>query len=119
MIFKSAPFTGGVLLAAALAACSGPARSTAAPTVTCVSYPIQGTGAFHAEVRVNVQVTNGSPAPANYRADVAIALAGPPAGSMHVTVSGLVPAGTAGTLSRKVLTASKARTCTISHLTQT
>jgi hypothetical protein len=119
IVNKPALVAGSVLLAVALAACSDQARPSAAPAVACASYPIQGAGAFHDEVRVTVTVTNAASAPANYQADVTIALASPAVGSMHVTVAGLIPAGASGTLSRKVLTASKARTCTISHLAQT
>jgi hypothetical protein len=86
--------------------------------VTCASYPIHGTGAFHDEVQVQVNVSNSASTPANYLADVTVTLAGSAAGTVQVSVSGLVPAGSSGTLSRKVLTTSKARSCAISRLSQ-
>ena len=114
----AAGMLAAVVLVTVATACSGSPGKAAAPSVTCASYPIHGTGSFHDEVQVQVSVSNNSSAPANYLADVALTLAGATGAPMHVSVSGLVPAGTSGTLSRKVLAASKARSCTISRLTQ-
>ena len=109
----------GVLVAAA-AGCSNSPGKPAASSVACTSYPIHGTGAFHDEVQVQVNASNSTSASADYQADVVMTLAGGAAAGapVHVTVSGLVPAGSSAVLSRKVLAGSKAVGCKISRLSQ-
>jgi hypothetical protein len=102
-------------------ACSGSPGSSPSASVTCTSYPLHGAGPYHAEVQVKVSISNNTSGPANYLADVVLAGAGSAAGSdsdILVTVSGLVPASSSGTLSRKVLTAQKARHCEIRRLSR-
>ena len=84
--------------------------------MTCTSYPIHGTGAFHDEVQVQVNASNATSASADYQADVVMTLAGGAAAGapVHVTLSGLVPAGSSGVLRRKVLAAAKAVSCKLS-----
>jgi ABC-type glycerol-3-phosphate transport system substrate-binding protein len=115
----------GLLAAAVIvtgtAGCSGsPPGKSAAPSVTCTNYPIQGTGTFHDEVQVQVTASNSTGSPANYQADVIMTLAGQAAAGapVHVLVNGLVPAGSSAVLRRKVLVASKARDCKISDLSR-
>ena len=108
----------GILVSAAAACSSSPGKPSAS-SVTCASYPIHGTGAFNDEVQVQVNVSNSASAPASYQADVIVTLAGSAGGTVQVSVSGLVPAGSSGTLSRKVLAASKARSCAISRVSRT
>lgn len=107
-------------LAAVTSACGGSPGGSSASTVTCTSYAVHGAGAYHDEVQVQVNVSNGSSAAADYQVDVAMALAGSTVGGgdLHVPVTGLVPAQTASTLSRKVLTVGKAQHCAISRLTR-
>ncbi|HEX3961658.1 MAG TPA: hypothetical protein VHZ03_34370 [Trebonia sp.] len=105
----------------AVTGCSGTPGTSSASSVTCTSYPIQGTGAFHDEVQVQVNARNATSAAANYQADVVMTLAGGAAAGapVHVTVSGLVPARSSGVLSRKVLAAAKAVNCKLSRLSPT
>ena len=108
------------LLAIAASACSnGSPGESPASSVTCTSYAVHGTGAYHDEVQVKVSVSNSSSAAADYQADVIMTLGGPAVGGdMHVPVTGLVPAKASGTLTRKVLTVGTAQHCTISRLTR-
>jgi hypothetical protein len=114
----AAGILAAAVLVTAVAACSGSPGTAATSSVTCTNFPVNGTGSFHDEVEVQVTVSNNSSTPANYVADVAMTLAGVAGAATHVSVSGLVAAGTSGTLSRKVLAAGKARGCTISQLSR-
>jgi hypothetical protein len=111
-----------VLLAGAVAACSGPASSSAtASSVSCANYAIHGTGKYHDEVWVRVSVSNRTPKSVNYSINVNLTAADP-AGSaapaMQVAITGLVAAETSAQLSRKVLSVSQVQHCEITHLTQ-
>jgi len=112
--------TAGVLAITA-AACSGsPSATSAASGVTCTSYPIHGTGAFHDEVLVQVDASNSTASSADYEADVMMTLAGRATADapVHVMVKGLVPAGSSAVLSRKVLAAGRDLDCKISRLSR-
>ena len=110
----------GILITGAAGCGSSPSGKATGPSVTCTSFPIHGTGTYHDEVQVQVEVSNRTGSPADYQAEVIITLAGEAAanGPMHVMVSGLVPAGSSAVLSRKVLTAGKALHCTVGKLSQ-
>lgn len=109
------------VIAITAAACGSPPAKLAATSVTCRSYPIYGTGWYHDELQVRVDASNSTASPADYRADVTMTLAGRAAAGapVHVTVSGLVPAGSSAVLSRKVLEAGKALDCRVSGLSRT
>jgi hypothetical protein len=109
-----------VLVTTAAACSSSPSGKPLSSNVTCTSYPIHGSGAFHDEVQVQVDVSNSTASSADYVADVSMTLAGGAAAGapVHVMVSGLVPAGSSAVISRKVLTASKALHCKISGLSR-
>jgi hypothetical protein len=119
-LLRTGKLAAVALLAIVASACSGSAGESSSSNVTCTSYTVHGTGTYHDEVQVQVGVSNSSSAAADYQVDVDMTLTGPTAGSgdVHVTLSGLVPAKASGTLTRKVLTASKAQHCTIGRLTR-
>ena len=120
MRMAAALLAAGVLVPSAAGCSNSPQGKSSASGVTCTSYPINGTGAFHDEVQVQVNASNATASPADYQADVIMTLTGgAAAGSpVHVLVSGLVPAGSSAVLSRKVLAASKARDCKLSKLSR-
>jgi ABC-type glycerol-3-phosphate transport system substrate-binding protein len=109
------------VLAITAAACGGsPSATSAARGVTCTSYPIHGTGAFHDEVLVQVDASNSTASSADYEADVIMRLVGRATADapVHVLVKGLVPAGSSAVLSRKVLAAAGDLDCKISRLSR-
>jgi hypothetical protein len=110
-----------IVVTAAAGCGSSPPGKSSASSVTCTSYPIHGTGAFHDEVQVQVNASNATSASADYQADVVMTLAGGAAAGapVHVTLSGLVPAGSSGVLRRKVLAAAKAVSCKLNRLSRT
>jgi hypothetical protein len=112
--------TVGVLAITAAACGNSPSATSAANGVTCTSYPIHGTGAFHDEVLVQVDASNSTASAADYEADVMMTLVGrATAGApVHVMVKGLVPAGSSAVLSRKVLAAGRDLDCKISRLSR-
>jgi hypothetical protein len=112
--------TVGVLAITAAACSSSPSAKSAANSVTCTSYPIHGTGAFHDEVQVQVDASNSTASPADYQADVTMTLVGGATAHapVHVMVNGLVPAGSSAVLSRKVLAAGGDIDCKVSRLSR-
>jgi hypothetical protein len=66
----------GVLVTTAAGCGGSPPGKPLASTVTCTSYRLHGTGAFHDEVRVQVDASNSTASPADYQAEVVMTLAG-------------------------------------------
>ena len=58
--------TAGVLAITAAACSSSPSAKSVANSVTCTSYPIHGTGAFHDEVQVQVDASNSTASSASF-----------------------------------------------------
>ena len=109
-------------LLGALSACGGSSDSAqSGPGLSCTNYALHGSGKYHNEVSVQVEVRNSSPHPARYAVGVALTVShgGPqdPAAT-SVTVYGLVPSRASSELSRKVLTAATVQRCRVTQITQ-
>jgi hypothetical protein len=120
----ASPLVAVILVGAATACGGGPASTasaTSASSVSCTNYALHGTGKYHDEVAVRVSVSNTTSAAGHYVIDVDLTgsdPAGAPAPDTHVTITGLIPAGSSAVLSRKVLATSQVQHCQITRLTR-
>jgi hypothetical protein len=108
--------TAALMTAAMVTSCADSSHVSATASVTCNSYPIHGSGRFHDEIWVRVQVANRTGQPAHYTVDVELNLlhADPSAvSSADALVSGLVAANSSAELGRKVLTTDAVSQCRI------
>ena len=114
----------GLLVAAGLAgmlsACGGGSDAAqSAPGLSCVNYALQGSGAYHNEVSVRVNVRNAATYRARFVVGVDLTSSGgqPASGpSGHVTINGSVASRTSAVLARKVLTANRVQSCRVSRI---
>jgi hypothetical protein len=114
----------GLLVAAGLAgtlsACGGGSDAAqSAPGLSCVNYALQGSGAYHNEVSVKVNVRNATTHRARYvvRVDLTSSGGQPASGpSGHVTINGSVASHASAVLARKVLTADRVQSCRVSRI---
>lgn len=108
--------TAALITAAMVTSCADSSHVSTTASVTCSSYPIHGSGRFHDEIWVRVQVANRTGQPAHYTVDVELNLlhANPSAvSSTDAIVSGLVAANSSNELGRKVLTTDAVSQCRI------
>src|SRR5215468_11504869 len=121
-ILLASPLAAVILIGAATACGGGgSAPATSAPSVSCTNYALHGTGRYHDEVAVRVSVSNTTSAAGHYVIDVDLTGADPAgaaAPDTHVTITGLVPAGSSAVLSRKVLATSQVQHCQITRLSR-
>jgi hypothetical protein len=110
-----------VTLAGTLSACGGSSSVQSSPGVTCTNYVLHGTGSYHNEVSVRVEVSNSTAHPARYAIDVELTTSshdGPGgASSSRVTIRGSVPSHASAELGRKVLTAGPVQRCRAPRIT--
>jgi len=116
----ASPLAAVILVGAATACGGGSASTTSASSVSCANYALHGTGKYRDEVLVRVSVSNTTSAGGHYVIDVDLTGSDPPgaAPDTHVTITGLVPAGSSAVLSRKVLATSQVQHCQITRLTR-
>lgn len=108
--------TAALIVTAMITSCADSSHAGATSSVICNSYAITGSGTFHDEIRIRVQVANRTSQPAHYAIDVELDLrhADPStASSTDVVVSGLVAANSSAELGRKVLTTDAVSQCRI------
>lgn len=119
--YGPASFLAAVALAGALSACGSSHSAQSGPGLSCSNYPLHGTGAYHNEASIRVEVSNSTAHPARYAIDVDLTAShdGPgDASSTHVTIYGSVAPHASGELGRKVLTADPIRRCRIIRMTR-
>jgi uncharacterized protein (DUF58 family) len=108
-----------VSLAGALGACGSSNAARSAPGLRCTNYALQGTGAYHNEVSVQVDVSNSTTHPARYAVRVDLTTSGDRPGSVpsvHVTINGSVASRASAVLARKVLTADRVQGCRVTRI---
>jgi ABC-type glycerol-3-phosphate transport system substrate-binding protein len=103
-----------------LSACGSSGPASASSGLSCSNYALHGTGQYHNEESVRVQVSNSTAHAALYAVDVT--LTGSSGGqaksfSTLVTVSGAVASHQSGLLGRKVLTTGPVQRCRVTRIT--
>lgn len=104
-----------------LSACGSSGPVSASPGLSCSNYALHGTGLYHNEESVRVEVSNSTGHATRYAIDVTLTGSGagtarPPA--TLVTVSGAVASHASGLLGRKVLTTGPIQRCRVTRITR-
>ena len=104
-------------LAGTLSACGGGSDAAqSAPGLSCVNYALQGSGVYHNEVSVRVDVRNATTHRARFVVRVDLTSSGGQPASGHVTINGSVASRASAVLARKVLTADRVQSCRVSRI---
>ena len=107
-------------MAGALGGCGGGSNAAqSAPGLSCTNLALQGSGTYHNEVSVRVNVTNSTTHRARYAVRVDLTTNGDQPGStpaVHVTINGSVASGASAVLARKVLTADRVQECRVARI---
>ena len=104
-----------VSLAGALSACGGGSNAAqSAPGLSCTNLAVQGSGTYHNEVSVRVNVKNSTTHRARYavRVDLTTGADQP----TPVTIHGSVASGASAVLARKVLTTDRVQECRVARI---
>jgi hypothetical protein len=119
--YRPASLLVAVTLASALSACGSSSSVLSGPGISCANYALQGTGRYHNETSVRVQVSNSTTHSARYAVEVILTAShdGPGAApATHVTIHGSIASHASAELSRKVLTAHAVRRCRVTRITR-
>ena len=109
-----------VAAASLLSACGSSGPASASQGLSCTNYALHGTGQYHNEESVRVEVSNSTGHAAMYAVDVTLTGSrdgNASASSTVVTISGAVASHASGLLGRKVLTAGPIQRCRVTRIT--
>lgn len=111
-----------LILAGALSACGSSTSVQASPGVSCSNFPLNGTGKYHNEESVRVEVSNSTAHSARYAIDVDLTAShdgpGDAPTTMVVTIHGSLASHASGELGRKLLTGDPIQRCRVTRITQ-
>lgn len=118
--YRAAGVLVAVSMAGALGACGGGSNAAqSAPGLSCTNYALQGSGRYHNEVSVRVNVTNSTTHRARFAVRVDLTTSGAPPGSapsVPVTINGSVASRASAVLARKVLTTDRVQGCRVARI---
>jgi hypothetical protein len=103
-------------LATALSACGSSDSAAAGPGLSCTNFALHGSGKYHNEVAIRVQVSNSSGQSARYA--VGVALTASQDAATRVMIYGPVASHASAELDRKVLTTAAVKRCRVTQITQ-
>jgi hypothetical protein len=107
-------------MACMLSGCGGGTDAAqSAPGLSCVNYALHGSGMYHNEVSIRVNVSNATTHRARYvvRVDLTSSGVQPASGpSGHITINGSVASRASAVLARKVLTADRVQSCRVTRI---
>ena len=118
--YRAASVLVAVSMAGALGACGGGSNAAqSAPGLSCTNYALQGSGTYHNEVSVRVNVKNSTTHRARFAVRVDLSTNGDQPGaapSVHVTINGSVASRASAVLARKVLTKDRVQECRVARI---
>ena len=117
---RIAGLLAAIALGGGLSACSSSSDvAQSAPGLRCVNYALQGSGQYHNEVAVKVNVTNPTTQTASYTVRVGLTASSDPPGSPpsdSVTITGSVASHRSVVLARRVLTTDRVQACRVDRV---